>query len=111
VRELVQAIDRAWPTPKVAPRKRALPAVPFEPSAWVSKLRQARDDSAMFQSLLQELTKSKQLKTAEVIAIANGFRSTSKSYRSRSAAVEDVRKAWLEGQRDATKVRNVGGIF
>ena len=113
VSELVEVIDKTWPTPKVATgkKRKASPAVPFDPSAWVSKLRQARNDARMFQSLLQELTQSKQLKTAEVIAIANGFRSTSKSYRSRSAAVEDVQKAWLERQRDLEKVRAAGRIF
>jgi hypothetical protein len=109
--ELVRVIDKAWPKPKTPTAKKPTPGAPFDPSGWVARLYQARDDGATFQELLQELAKSKQLKAAEVAAIANGFRSTTKSYKSKSAAVEDLRKAWMEGRRDADKARKVDGIF
>lgn len=110
VAELVRVVDKAWPAPKT-PKRKVSPIAPFDPQSWTSRLQHARENASAFESVLVELLKSKQLKTAEVAAIANLFRSTTKTYKSRSAAVEDVRKTWLEGQRDQEKLRKVDSIF
>jgi hypothetical protein len=109
--ELTQAIDKVWPAPKQP--KKTKPAAPAaaDPSQWVSKLRQARANTPAFEALLREIEKSKQLKAPDVAAIANRFRSTTKKYKSRAAAVVEIRKAWLEDQRDAVKVEKADGIF
>lgn len=111
VSDLVRVIDKAWPKPKAPKPKKAQSAAPFDASIWVTRLRQAQSDGRAFQALLTELRKSKQLKGPDITAIANGFRSTTKKYKSKAAAVEDIRKAWMEGLRDAEKVRKVSGIF
>ncbi len=111
--DLVGAIDKAWPKPKVkAPPKRKLPRVAaIDPSQWLSKLREARGDSGTFEQLLAELAKSKQLKLPDVAAVANGFRSTNKSYRSKQLAIDDIRRAWIEERRDYEKLQSAKGIF
>lgn len=108
--DLVRVIDKAWPKPK-APAKKTTPAPAINPSIWVSRLNEARGDSSSFETLLQSLAKSKQLKATDVVAIANGFRSTTKNYRSKSAAIEDIRKAWMEDRRDSEKAQKTEGIF
>ena len=108
--ELVQAIDKIWPAPN-QPKKKKSATFAADPSVWVAKLQQARADTLAFEALLLELEKSKHLKAPDIAAIANGFRSTTKNYKSRAAAVIEIRKAWLEVQRDAVKAENADGIF
>ena len=108
--ELVKAIDKAWPKPK-APKFKPPAIVTLDLPHWVERLKRAAADAAEFEQLLTELQKSKALKTTDVSSIANGFRGTSKKYSSRKAAADDVRKAWLEAQRDASKIGDIGRIF
>lgn len=109
--DLVRVIDKAWPKAKAPSKKKSTASTTFDPTTWVAKLRQSQENEYAFQTLLQELAKAKALKFAEVSAIANGYRSTTKTYRSKAAAVEEIRKAWLESQRDAVKIRSSDGIF
>lgn len=106
--DLVKVVSKPWPK-AVAPKKKTL--VAFDVSGWVGKLRSAQSDASAFQTLLDALAKSKQLTTADVAAVANDFRGTTKTYKTKAAAVGDVRKAWMEGLRDADKVKKAGGIF
>lgn len=105
----MRALAKAWPLPK-APKRKA-PAETIDPSAFVRRLDAARNNSADFEALLDELTKSKALKAGDVAAIANRFRGSSKKYKTRVAAVQDVRKTWLEDQRDAEKVGRIKEVF
>jgi hypothetical protein len=106
--DLVKLVSKPWPKP-AAPKQKTPPV--FDVSSWVGDLRRAQSDASAFQALLDVLAKSKQLKTAEVAAVANHFRGTTKAYKTKAAAVGDVRKAWMEGLRDADKVKKAGGIF
>jgi hypothetical protein len=109
--DLVKVIDKAWPKPKAPQKKKTAVVTPVDQSVWVAKLQRARGDAPAFEALLIELAKSKQLKLADVVAIANGFRSTTKVYRAKSAAVEDIRKSWMQEQRDNEKARKADDIF
>lgn len=109
VSDLVRALNRAWPPPKTAKRKPSVPSV--DPVAFFKRLDAARDQPIEFDKLLVELATSKSLKAADVAAIANRFRGSSKRYKARSAAVEDIRKTWLEDRRDIEKVARIGEIF
>lgn len=101
--ELVQALAKAWPSQEQT--------APFNASCWVEKLRKSTNDLPAFEALLKELAKPKKLKAPEVAAIANSFRSATKTYKSKATAIEDIRKAWMEERRDVAKVRKADEIF
>jgi len=109
VSDLVRVLQKSWPPPKA--QKPKTPTIAADPSAFVKRLDAARDNPAEFQSLLAELLKSKALKAGDVAAIANRFRGSSKKYKTRMMAVEDVKKTWLEDRRDAEKIKKIKEVF
>lgn len=60
------------------------------------RLAAAKTDKTAFEAALAELTSSPQVKAAEVIAIAKAYAGASKRIGSRAAAIEAIRKRFVE---------------
>ena len=110
VHELAALVRSSWKRAAPSPRVRAPSAAPFEGRQWVDKI-QASTTQHDVESVLKELATTKQLKAAEVAAIANAFRKTTTKYKSKAAAIDSIRDAWREARRDVGKASGASGVF
>lgn len=111
--EALSALQKAWgkaAAKRIAKPVPALPTAAAKPADYIARLKKAANQQA-FMQILEEVRSTKALKTADVMEIANAIRGTTKKYKTRTAAIEDLKKSWNEHQRDKTKLRNIDGIF
>ena len=111
VSELADVLGKAW-----AKKERKSAAKATAPSSvpsvdeFVTFLHEQRDDAVAFEAVLKQLA-ARSIKPVEVASVANLYRGTKSSFKSKAVAIEAIRKAWKEKQRDVAKAKLIGEIF
>lgn len=110
--DIVGALEKAWKKKtgsKKAPLANA--ASILNPAEVVAQLNERRGDPLAFEQTLNSLSTNKAVKPADAADIANAFRGTSAKFRSKAAAIDAIRHAWKEWQRDVSKSTLIREIF
>ena len=107
---LSDAIEKVFKKRTTRPKKP--PAIPKSGlvESYAAELKGARDETQLGE-VLSRLAADKAMTVADIKAVANAYRGTTSSYKSRADAVAAIKKRHLANQRDVVKAAQIKEMF